>query len=100
MGMKLERSTALLLAAVAILAVVFVLFVDTFPPRPATHVNMHMMKRRMLRYAAINGSLPTSLDQLPRIEGYSNEVTDGLGLPIRWLADSDAVTLTSYGRDG
>jgi hypothetical protein len=94
------RLTALLLGMVAILVVVFVVFVDTVPPRSATDVTMHVMKRRMLRYARINGSLPMSLDRLPRIEGYMNEVTDGWARPVLWRAESDEVALTSYGRDG
>jgi hypothetical protein len=54
----------------------------------------------MLRYAAINGSLPTSLDQLPPIAGHINEVTDGWGRPILWRVDGDKAVLTRSGRDG
>jgi hypothetical protein len=61
---------------------------------------MHMMKRRILRYAASNGTLPNVLDQLPRIEGFANEVTDGWGRPIQWRVEGDKVILTSYGLDG
>jgi hypothetical protein len=61
---------------------------------------MHVMKRRILRYAAVHDALPTSLDQLPRIEGFANEVTDGWGRPILWRVEGDEVTLVSYGRDG
>src|SRR5262245_33590716 len=98
--MKHLRSTGLLLGALALLVAVIVFFVDTIPPRSVTCTNMHMMKRRILRYAAAHGSLPTSLEQLPRIEGYVNEVTDGWGRRILWRVDGDEVTLTSYGRDG
>jgi hypothetical protein len=98
--MKPGPTTCLTLGMLAVLVIVFALFVDTVPPRSVTATNMHMMKRRTLRYAAANGSLPTSLDQLPRIEGYVNEVADGWGRPIRWRVEGDEVTLTSYGRDG
>jgi Type II secretion system (T2SS), protein G len=98
--MRLGTTTYLILGLLAVLVVVFVVLVDTVPARSMTHVNMHMMKRRILRYAAANGSLPPSSDQLPRVEGYANEVVDGWGRPILWQVESDEVTLTSYGRDG
>jgi hypothetical protein len=98
--MKPGPTTRLILGMLAVLVVVFALFVDTVPPRSVTHTNMHMMKRRILRHAVANGLLPKSLDQLPRIEGYVNEVTDGWGRTILWRVEGDEVILTSYGRDG
>jgi hypothetical protein len=59
-----------------------------------------MMKRRALRYAAAHDALPSSLIDLPPIEGYSNDVTDGWRRPILWRVEGDEATLTSYGRDG
>src|SRR5687767_13052019 len=97
--MKLERLAVLLLGPLVGLAVGCALFVDTIPPHPMTHTNMHMMKRRIQRYATVNGSLPTTPDQLPSIEGYANEVTDGWGGRIGWRVSGDEVTLTSFGRD-
>jgi hypothetical protein len=85
---------------IALVAVAFWLFVDIIPPRSVTHMHMLTMKRRILRYAAANDSLPTSLEQLPILEGYTNEVTDGWGRPILWQVEGTKVTLTSYGRDG
>lgn len=76
------------------------LFVDWIPPQALTHTHMHTMKRRILRYASAHEALPISLDQLPRIEGKSNDVTDGWGRPILWRSKGDEVTLVSYGRDG
>lgn len=61
---------------------------------------MQTMKRRILRYVSARQALPTSLDQLPRIEGLSNDVTDGWGRPIFWRTEGDEVSLISYGRDG
>jgi hypothetical protein len=61
---------------------------------------MQVIKRRILRYASTNGTLPTALDQLPRMEGYDNEVVDAWGKPIDLHIKDDKVTLTSYGRDG
>lgn len=97
---KAGRSTRLLLWIVAIWVVLAVLFVDTAPPRSMTYGAMHVMKRRILRYAAANGMLPTSLDQLLPIEGYGNEVMDAWGRPILWQVEGGQVILTSYGRDG
>jgi hypothetical protein len=82
------------------LFVAALLFVDTVPPRSVTHTNMHMMKRRILRFASAHSALPTSVEQLPRIEGFANEVTDGWGRLIRFRVEGNDVTLTSYGRDG
>jgi hypothetical protein len=82
------------------IAVTCLTLVDIIPPRSTTAGNMHMTKRRILRFAATHGSLPTSLEQLPCIEGYVNETTDGWGRPILWRIDGDDVILTSYGRDG
>lgn len=98
--MKSGRSTILPIGILAVLVAIFVLFVDTVPPRSMTHTNMHMTKRRILRYATAHDSLPTALDQLPRIEGYVNDVTDGWGRPILWRIEGNQITLISFGRDG
>ena len=78
----------------------FVLFVETATPKERTHAAMHMMKRRVLRYAHTNGRLPTSVDELPVIKGFDESVTDGWGRPIRISVEGDTVTFSSYGRDG
>ena len=88
----------------SILAVVAVILagltlVDWIPPRALTHTHMHVMKRRILRYAASHDALPTSLEQLPYFDGFDNSVTDGWRRPILWKVEGDQVTLTSYGRD-
>lgn len=98
--MKPRLTAGPLVGLTAALVAALVLLADTVPPRSMTHGNMHMMKRRMLRYAAAHDSLPTSTDQLPHIEGHVNAVTDGWGRPILWRVVGDEVTLTSYGRDG
>ncbi len=82
----------------------FVLFMclslDIAPPDAVTYTNMHMAKRRILRYATDHNQLPTSFDQLPHIEGFSNSVNDGWGRQIIMRVKDDEITLTSYGRDG
>jgi hypothetical protein len=98
--MKVALATVTLLGILVAIGVVGILLVDVVPPRALTHAHMHVMKRRILRYASAHNALPTSLDQLPRIEGFANGVTDGWGRPIAWQVEGDAVTLISYGRDG
>lgn len=83
-----------------LLAGAFWLIVPTIPPRSLTCNSMWTMKRRMLRYAHAHGALPTSIDQLPYMNGYNNEVTDAWGRPILWQTEGDVVALTSCGRDG
>jgi hypothetical protein len=76
------------------------LFVTRVPPRSHTAGAMHMMKRRMLRYASAHNAAPTTLHQLPSIDGYLNDTIDGWRRPIEWKADGDKVTFISLGRDG
>ena len=82
------------------IAVVAALFVDKVPPEGLTHARMHMMKRRILRFANTEGALPKTIDEFPRIEGFDNSVKDGWGRPILWRVEGDKVILTSFGRDG
>jgi hypothetical protein len=98
--MRFRRSTKLLFWVLIAYAVLFVMSVNTVPPQAETYGNMHMMKRRILRYATTHDSLPTSLDQLPEFEGKINSVTDGWGRPIEWRVEGEQVVLTSFGRDG
>jgi len=52
-------------------------------------------------YAQENGKIPTSLDSLPKREGYINRTTDGWDRPLEYRVRPDGIiTLTSYGRDG
>ena len=91
----------LLVCSIAVLSIAaMLLLVDTVPPRSLTHAHMHMMKRRILRYAGTHDALPTSIEQLPRIDGFANEVTDGWGRAILWQIKDGEFTLISYGRDG
>jgi hypothetical protein len=98
--MKPALLTVKVLGIVAAVVAVWLLLVDTVPPQSLHHVHMHMMKRCILRYASAHDALPTSVDQLPRIEGFTNEVTDGWGRAIFWRVEGNEVTLISYGRDG
>jgi hypothetical protein len=100
--MKLTRAKRAVLgivaAAGAVVAAGFLL-VDKIPPQAITHMNMHMMKRRILRYAAAHDAVPQTVEELPHIEGFADDVADGWGRPIFWRIDGDEVSLISYGRD-
>src|SRR5437763_14326113 len=73
---------------------------DTGPPTALTHARMHVMKRRIIKFAIAHGSLPDSVGQLPRMEGYDNGTIDDWGRPIDMRVEGGTITLTSIGRDG
>ncbi len=85
---------------VALIAVIFIFLVETIPPRSLTSGAMHMTKRRILRYAHTHDSLPSSLDQLPTIDGYSNRTVDGWGREIQMNVEAHQITFLSLGKDG
>jgi hypothetical protein len=82
------------------IAVIAVLSFDKVSPGALTDTRMHMMKRRVLRFANVHGVLPKTIDEFPHIEGFDNEVSDGWGRRILSRIEGDKVFLTSYGRDG
>ena len=67
-------------------------------PSDATKTSMWVMKRRIMRYAHEHGRLPTSLSELPDIQGTMNRNVDWWGNPITYVANQDGlVTLRSPG---
>lgn len=60
---------------------------------------MHVMKRRVIRFAKAHGHLPATVDELPEIQGYGNSVRDGWWRKITMSVDGNRVTFTSLGRD-
>jgi hypothetical protein len=75
--------------------------VDVAPPRSLTAGRMQTTKRRILRYAHQHGELPNRLSELPRFDGYSNEIVDAWKRPIAFEKSATGrVTLCSLGRDG
>ena len=68
------------------------------PPQADTHAAMWNTKRRVLRFAHENGSLPTALNNLPEIPGHRNSVNDWWGNPIEFQVDANGIaTLRSAG---
>lgn len=82
------------------IAAVFVL-VHPVPPQSLTHAHMHTIKRRIVLHVRETGTLPTTVADLPELDGYTNSINDGWGRPIRMSIDAGGrVTLTSLGADG
>ena len=76
-------------------------FITVIPPASLTCSSMHMIKRRILRYAGMHKQLPNSLDELPAISGYSDRLTDAWADRISYRVSGDgSIALTSYGKDG
>jgi hypothetical protein len=62
---------------------------------------MHVIKRRILRFAQEFDRLPHDLSAIPEIPGFDNSIRDDWGRPIMYhVGSGDVVTLTSFGRDG
>ncbi len=69
------------------------------PPRSLTATRMHVMKRRVIRFAQAHGHLPAAVDELPVLRGYDDSVRDGWWRRITMSVEGSRVTLTSLGRD-
>ena len=72
---------------------------DMFTPDSSTTTTMYYMKRQILHYAKEHNKLPTSVAELPALEGFNNRNTDGWGHVINMQIKDTEVTLTSFGKD-
>ena len=89
------------LAVIGTAAAVLYGCVEVVPPRSLTAVRMHMLKRKVLRYARQHGELPASVQVLPEMHGYDNSALDAWKRPIIFeTSPSGSVTFRSLGRDG
>ena len=86
-------------AGYVLLTLVMKAHFSDFTPDSSTTTAMYVLKRRILHYAKANNTLPTSLDELPELEGFNNRNTDGWGLKINMQIDGTEVSLISYGKD-
>jgi hypothetical protein len=67
-------------------------------PQERTRAAMSAIKRRILRFVHQNGRLPSSLDEIPSIPNFFNEITDWWGNRIRFDVDpAGIITLRSPG---
>ncbi len=89
------------LALVLIAACVWWCHMDVIPPDAMTITAIGETFVRINLYAESNRSIPSSLDILPKREGYADLTTDGWGRPLVYKVAADGViTLTSFGADG
>jgi len=88
-------------AAVAVVLILMFLLSVKIPPRNMTISAMGETIVRMRMYMQEHRAYPTSLDVLPKRQGYANRVTDGWNRKLIYRVDEDGViSLTSLGRDG
>lgn len=77
------------------------LLLEHSPPSQVTSNSIVETFVRIELYAKQHGSLPHSLDALPRREGYANETRDGWDRRLLYDINSDGtITLASLGKDG
>lgn len=70
-------------------------------PRSLTHAIMHTVKRRILRYALENNTLPENLEILLDMPSHIIRIKDAWSRKLIYNANPDkTITLISYGKDG
>jgi hypothetical protein len=86
--------------AVAILWLIYSSFVTVIPPKAMTVTAIGESFARINLYAKEHQSLPQSLADFPRRDGYSNRTDDGWKNPLHYeISEDGTVTLTSMGVD-
>ena len=90
-----------MLAGLSLLGLVIcILFVETVPPKDMTATTMHMLRRRVMRFAQSHDKLPERLSDTAVIEGFGESLTDGWGHDIEFTTSpSGVVRFKSLGRD-
>jgi hypothetical protein len=74
---------------------------DKITPVEMTRTAMTETLVRINIYAETNKAIPSSLDVLPKRDGYMNRTTDGWNRPLQYrVAQDGIITLTSLGADG
>ena len=69
------------------------------PPENHTSGTMYPIRKRILLYAKNNNRLPSTLNDLPPLEGYTNNINDYWGNRIIMKIKGTKVSLISYGKD-
>jgi len=89
------------IASLAALGYFFLRAQSMIPPDSLTVTRMHVLKKRIIKFARSNDKLPDNLVNLPVITRCDNETRDGWNHPILFAIDKNGViTLTSLGADG
>jgi hypothetical protein len=98
----MKRQTSVILATGVVLALVFLLDRTlSIPPAVITRSAITETFVRIHLYAETHKALPSSLDDLPKREGYANRTSDGWKRPLQYTVTKDGlITLQSLGADG
>lgn len=98
--MKTMNRVVRVIVVVAVLWFIYSSFVTVIPPKAMTVTAIGESFARIHLYAKERQSLPQSLADFPRRDGYSNRTDDGWGNPLHYeIAEDGTVTLTSMGAD-
>ncbi len=73
--------------------------VGMLPPENYTSTTMHPLKRRIHLYIEANNKLPSTLEELPLLKGFSDRVVDVWGNKIVLKIEGTEISLISYGKD-
>src|SRR5947199_10387699 len=95
--MKYKKTVivSVILFTVALLASAWLLFLSfaaaefgmRLPPENHTSTYMYPLKTRILRFAKMNNRLPSTLSELPPLDGFINRTTDIWGNEIKYTVD-------------
>jgi hypothetical protein len=89
------------IVVIAAILGIILLLVDVIPPKAMTVTAIDETFVRIGMYVRQHNSIPSSLDILPKREGYANRITDGWNRPLQYEVWSNGIIrLTSSGKDG
>jgi hypothetical protein len=93
-----------LVTLVIIVTIFFLIYslADKIPPDAITRTSIGETFVRIELYAQQHKAIPSSLDVLPKREGYANRTTDAWNQPLKYEYDvsNGKITLTGYGKSG
>ncbi len=73
--------------------------VGMLPPENYTSTTMYPLKRRIHLYTEANNKLPSNLESLPLLKGFSDRIVDVWGNKIVLKIEGTEISLISYGKD-
>ncbi len=77
------------------------LFIETVPPDDMTVTAIGETMMRIQMHMKSQRDYPRDLSELPKLDGHTNQVTDGWGRTLLYSVDEmGVISLTSFGRDG
>jgi hypothetical protein len=97
---KIRKSIWIALLVTLGIVVAAMFTVDVYTPQGKTNLAMQFCKRRVLRYAAEHGQLPSSLIVTQPIDRFESSIKDAWGVVIDYSVDANGtVKLVSLGKD-